>query len=224
MTLSLPALQFGGEHDDRDSGAAGQRRFRVLGLEDARSPEPLATDDHALVERLRAGDDRAFLELWHAHAARLADVAYRYLRSADAAADVVQQTFIALWESHETLHVHTSIANFLYGAVRNRATNTLAHDRVVREHRERVAAEYDLETFAVQNEGARAIDVEELAAHVRSIVDTLPVRTREIFLMSREDGLAPSEIAAVLGLSAQTVYNQLARAVRTLAEGLAEGT
>jgi RNA polymerase sigma-70 factor (ECF subfamily) len=180
----------------------------------------VSPDDHALVARLRAGDETAFLALWNAHAARLADVAYRYLRSADAAADVVQQTFIAVWESRETLEVRTSLANFLYGAVRNRATNALAHERVVRRYRERVASEYDGAGFAAHNDGVGDVEAQELAAAVRAIVDALPVRTREIFLMSREDGLAPAEIAVVLNLSPQTVYNQLARAVRALAEGL----
>ena len=187
------------------------------------APASTVGADRALVERLRDGDEQAFLELWNAHAARLADVAYRYLRSADAAADIVQQTFIAVWESRATLDVHTSLANFLYGTVRNRATNALAHDRVVQQHRERMAAEYDTAAFVAHNDGARDIDVEALAASVRTIINALPERTREIFLMSREDGLAPAEIAALLGLSAQTVYNQLARAVRALAEGLDRG-
>jgi len=176
--------------------------------------------DLRLVERLRAGEDRAFLELWHAYAPRLADVAYRYLRSSDAAADVVQQAFIALWETRATLEVHTSLANFLYGTVRNRATNALSHNCVVQAHRERVTAEHDLSTFATYNEGARHLDAEEMSVAIRTIVDALPARTREIFLMNREDGLTPAEIAAFLHLSPQTIYNQLTRAVRALGEGL----
>ena len=224
MAVSLPALRFdgGSQRGSDNGGAIGRRRRFYLESEDGAPTPQVSGADAALIERLRAGDDGAFLELWHSYAARLADVAYRYLRSADAAADVVQQTFIYVWESRATLAVHTSLANFLYGMVRNRATNTLAHDRVVRAHRERVTAEYDLAAFATYNEGAHNLDAEELASAVRTIVDALPARTREIFLMNREDGLSPAEIAIFLHLSPQTVYNQLARAVQMLAQGLNE--
>jgi RNA polymerase sigma-70 factor (ECF subfamily) len=168
---------------------------------------------------IRAKDD-PFLIAWHAYAARLRRVAYRYLRSPDAAADIVQQTFIALWESRDTLEVHTSFPNFLFGAVRNRATNVLAHERVVRRHRADVAAEYDMAVFVAQNTGPQNVEAEELATAVHAILATVPARTREIFLLSRQDGLSPREIAIKLELSPQTVYNQLTRAVRALADGL----
>jgi RNA polymerase sigma-70 factor (family 1) len=214
VTFALPTLLFEGAAGSSPEDSTSRRYFRVHGTN---TTAPLSDASSGV-------DESAFLLLWNSHAARLADVAYRYVRSSDAAADIVQQVFIAIWESRETLDVHTSLANFLYGAVRNRATNVLAHDRVVRAHRERIASEYDATRFAAYNDAELAIDAEEFVTMVRSLVDALPPKTREIFLMSREDGLAPAEIASVLGLSPQTVYNQLARAVRSLSEGLANSS
>jgi RNA polymerase sigma-70 factor (ECF subfamily) len=158
--------------------------------------------------------------VWDQYHARLADFAFRYLRSRDAAVDVVQDVFVALWERHAHLEIRGTLAGYLYGMVRHTALDVHKHDRVVRRYEALMAATYlDAPTVA-RNLGADRVEVEAIQHTVRRVIASLPPRTREIFLMSREDGLAPGAIAVALGITPQVVYNQLSRALAALHQGL----
>jgi len=169
-----------------------------------------------LIRGLRAGDARAFRDVWEHYHARLATFALRYVGSSDAAIDVVQDAFVALWEHHASIEVRGSLAGYLYGMVRHLALDVRKHDRVVSQHVEVTMASYLSAPMVAHNLGVDALQVEQLQQCVRRVVGALPPRTREIFLMSREDGLSPSAIASVLRIGQQVVYNQLSRALRAL--------
>ena len=62
---------------------------------------------------------------------------------------------------------------------------------------------------------------EELAAALKEAMGALPERCREVFELSRVQGLRYAEIAAVLGISIKTVEGQMGRALRILRERLA---
>lgn len=62
-----------------------------------------------------------------------------------------------------------------------------------------------------------------LARRLEALVEALPERQREALLLTRVDGLAHVEVAAVMGISARTVNNHLVRALRALREGLDAG-
>ncbi|MEP6494882.1 MAG: sigma-70 family RNA polymerase sigma factor [bacterium] len=79
------------------------------------------------------GDDVAFESLFRAHYAELCRFAYQYVRSSEAAEDLVQDVFAGLWAARETVTVTTSVRAYLYAAVRNRAINTRRHQVVAAE-------------------------------------------------------------------------------------------
>src|SRR5688500_2721519 len=126
MTFSF--LWFGGPRDSDTSGDGPPRHRLALvpALENQDNEE-----DANLTALLRAGDEAAFRSVWETLHRPLMDFAYRYVRSEDAAADIVQQVFIAMWEGRTTLQPRSTISNYLYSAVRNRARNAVRHDRVV---------------------------------------------------------------------------------------------
>jgi RNA polymerase sigma-70 factor (ECF subfamily) len=182
---------------------------------------PVDPAELALVEQLRAGSPAAFRAVWDRDHTRLAAFAYRYLASQDAAADVVQDVFVALWERHAQIELRGSLAAYLYGMVRYIAMDARKHERVAQRYEARVAAAYAAAPAVARNLGMDTLDVEALQQTLARVVAALPPRTREIFVMSREDGLAPGAIASVLRISPQVVYNQLSRALRALHEALA---
>src|SRR5438105_874217 len=99
--MSLPFLCDASSSDDDITRPSRVAAARWLVLGDDAALEPLDPAEAGLVARLRTGDVGAFRELWDRYHVRLADFAFRYVRSHDAAADVVQDVFIALWERHE---------------------------------------------------------------------------------------------------------------------------
>ena len=83
---------------------------------------------HALLAQVRADDQRAF-EMLVAEIVRPLELyARRFIGSADASQDVVQDVFARLWEHRQTLHVRGSVRAYFYSAVRNRALNVRRHD------------------------------------------------------------------------------------------------
>lgn len=215
--MSFPFFWFGGSSDDGAGGGSALPPPRLT-LMPASEEHESATEDAELVELLRTGDETAFRSVWETLHRPLADFAYRYVRSEDAAADIVQQVFVTMWEERATLRPRSTISNYLYSAVRNRVRNVLRHDRVVQAYALYAAAV--LQSESSSNDADVQITVAELQSSITRILDDLPPRTREIFLMSREDGLPPSEIARMLGISLQVVYNQLTRALKALVQGL----
>ena len=158
-----------------------------------------------------APDAEALGELLRGHWSHLVAYAFRLLGDLPAAEDVVQRGFIRLWERAHAVPSGDAARPFLYRMVRNLAANEWRrgenHQRWV-----------DEESFAAPEvvRPDAALDGCELDAALTLAVERLPARRREIFVLSRYHGLTNPEIAGVLGVSPQTVANQLVSALRDL--------
>lgn len=178
------------------------------------------SDDATLVPRIRAGDEAAFKELLAYYHERLIAFADRYVRSRDVAADTVQHVFLTLWIDHATFAPRTTLAAYLYRAVWHRAQHELRHARIERRYELHVTAEHAVAPFVATHAGDESVEAGETLAAINRLLAGMTPRVREIFLMSRVDGLSAPQIAETLGIGVQVVYNQLSRAAKTLAEGL----
>ena len=138
--------------------------------------------------------------------------ALHYLQDADLVEDVVQECFTVLWEK---LEQGADVANrraYLYMAVRNRCLDHLRRKGLPTES----LKPYD--TYGIIDDD----DAEErsvMEAKLWTAIDSLPEKCREVFLMSKRDGLKYEEIADELGISANTVRNQISKALKMIKEG-----
>ena len=166
--------------------------------------------------RLSRGDRDAFEILFREHYAALVRFAEGLLRSSDVAEDVVQDVMLNVWRQRETLRVEDSVRAYLFRSVRNRALNHVRNQRVRRDAIPHLASE-SRPTAGVDS----TLVEEELASAIRDAVAALPPRCREVFELSRGQGLRYAEIAGVLGISIKTVETQMGRALKSLRERLA---
>ncbi len=173
-------------------------------------------DDRALLARLRGGDGEAFDAIFRAYYAPLVGLAEGVLRNRAVAEEVAQDVMLELWRRRETLPVEESLRAYLFRATRNRALNHLRHSRVERRGEPHVATETSHRPTA-----PAALVEEEIDAALRTAVDDLPERCREVFELSRVHGLRYAEIASALGISVKTVEAQMGKALRILRERLA---
>lgn len=177
---------------------------------------PTATDREAL-ERLRTGDNAAFDTLFRTHYPDLVGFAESILRERAAAEDVAQEVMLELWRRREQIQPETSLRAYLFRATRNRALNQIRHQRV--------AARVEPEIIASRPDSAppadRAIVETELRHAVNRAMTKLPARCREVFELSRVEGLKYAEIAQVLDISVKTVEAQMGKALRVMREHLA---
>lgn len=137
--------------------------------------------------------------------------ALRLVNDADDAEDIVEESFLRVWETLEEGLKVDSFSAFMYRTVRNKCISFL------RSQREFVGTE------EIREVDEETIDTSERDAKIWKAIDKLPEKCREIFLMSKRDGLSNEEIASELGISISTVKNQISKALGRLREALATG-
>lgn len=138
--------------------------------------------------------------------------AIRFVDNADDAEDIVQDAFVKTWQQLQSGIEIANIKAYLYIAVRNACV-------VFLNHRSQSAGLDELSDQV----SAEAIDTSERDARIWETIDRLPDRCREIFLMSKRDGMTNEEISQELNLSIQTVKNQITKAFKNLREALSDG-
>lgn len=189
--------------------------------------------DAALVARVRAGDVGAYEALYLAYHEPLWRFAYRYVRSAAVAEELVQEVFFTLWRNRDTWEVTGSVRAWLYGAVRNQALNHVRHERLAARVAERqrgpgAAGAPPEEDAPDAGAGALAMaapppdahaltEAHDLEAAVVRAIAALPERRRVVMALRWRHDLTPQEIARVLGTTPEVVRVLLSRARRELA-------
>lgn len=189
---------------------------------------PVAPDASVEIERVwvargRAGDVGAFEAIFRRYYQHLCAFAERLLHSPDASRDAVQDVFVAIWHQRDACQGCDNLRFYLFTAVRNRVLKLIRHQRVVERTRERMTAEQRSPgTGSAPETPDEELAASELAATVELIIQQLPERSREAYLLHRREGLSYAEIADVMGVSIRTVENHIARALRGLREGLSD--
>ena len=145
----------------------------------------------------------------------LCNVAFNLVGDLDMAEDIVQEVFVNLWHKKEKLVINTSVRNYLFSAVKNKAIEKIRRkkleDKYIREEMEKVEITVDEQ---VENE--RMI----LLGKLLIAVENLPGKCKIIFKMAKMDGMTYKEIAEELDLSVKTIESQMRRAFILLKEAV----
>jgi RNA polymerase sigma-70 factor (ECF subfamily) len=172
--------------------------------------------DHELIAGVRAGDTHALAQLISVYWDALIRYADRVLGGAADPQDVVQEAFIRLWTHRERWTTEGSVRSLLYTVTRNAALDERRRDA----RAERAALVADPPAApAMPSTGA---EVDQLRREAEEAVRRLPPKRREVFRLAREEGLSYGEIAAVMGISEQTVANHMSLALADLRSALAD--
>lgn len=167
--------------------------------------------------RVRAGEREAFEQLFRCWYGRLASYAATLTRSRDGAEDVVQDLFVTLWNKRESLPELEKLPAYLHRATRNRALNQLRSQRTAGKWL--ATQDADPATPAVAES---ALIGQEVANRVQAALAALAPRSREVFLLNRDQGLTYVAIAETLGISVKTVETLMSRSLKALRTSLAD--
>jgi RNA polymerase sigma-70 factor (ECF subfamily) len=174
------------------------------------------TSERDLQERIRAGDESAFDSVFRTHYAHLVQMAESILRERAVAEEIAQDVMLELWRRRESLELEQTFAAYLIRSTRNRALNHIRHQRIAA--REAAVAAAESKSFPSAEEEVLGIELQQA---VRNAIEALPDKTREVFQLSREQGLRYAEIATVLDISVKTVEKRMGQALAELRERLA---
>lgn len=172
-------------------------------------------EESELVQRLAAGDGKAFELLFKTYAQQLITFAHRFVADLPVAENLVQDVFLKIWSNRANLKPDSNIKTYLYTAVRNQALHHLRHLKVERKHAEGSAA-----NPATEQTPQTEIEAKEIEQHIQQAIAALPEKCRIIFSMNRFDHLTYSEIAEIQNISVKTVETQMGRALKFLRQRL----
>lgn len=161
---------------------------------------------------LSRGDVQAFEALFRTYYPRVRSFLYSLTNDEDASDDLAQDTFVRLWTYRESLREVTNLNAYIYRTTKNVLFGYI-------EERQRTASLVSLDdTFTEPSiDEVEAIVYEhELEEALRMAVDAMPAQRRQVYRMSREQGMRLQEIAEALGISKRTVEAHLSTALNTL--------
>jgi RNA polymerase sigma-70 factor, ECF subfamily len=167
-------------------------------------------------DALASGDITAFEMYFKSFYQPLCSYAYTFLHDRDEAEEIVQSTFLSVWEKRATLKVHTSSKSYMYAMVRNACLNVIKH--------EKIKQRYVGEEIALAQPGyesvAQTVASTELETRIQVAIEKLPEQCRLVFKLSRFEELKYNEIAEQLDISVKTVENHMGKALKIMREQL----
>ncbi len=167
---------------------------------------------------MHQGDREAFGEVFKTYYERLCNYANSFLNTMDEAEEMVQGTFLTLWEKREVIEIQSSVKSYLYQAVHNQSLNRIKHFKV-----RQMYAGHVLNTVSESvDSGNERVIANELEIKINEAVSALPDQCRRVFQLSRFENLTYEEISGQLKISVKTVENHMGKALRLMRESLKE--
>ena len=173
--------------------------------------------DSQLLKRVKDSDMEAFRTLFNRYQPVLFRRVLFQTRHTDLSHDVVQETFIRVWEHRTSLKPRLSFLSYIFQISTNLIRDNIKYQKI-RERNE----DYIPHSFLSENDDpGEALQLTLLQEQIMRIVNEhLPKRCREIFLLSRFEGKTHQEIADTLQLSVRTVEYQILHALKIMRKKL----
>ncbi len=161
--------------------------------------------DKRTIENLKNGDQAAFRTIYNLLGVKIFHFCNKLLPSKNEAEDVVQKTFLALWEQRTQLDSSKDLVKYIYSIARY---NTYQAFRNYLLSHDKANSDVDKIIFP-QNTTNEEIDFSETQHILTKIIEQLPPKRKEIFKLNRFEGLTYREIATRLNISENTVDTQM---------------
>lgn len=170
-------------------------------------------NEREMIAALKSDSQEAFNEIYSSYAPRLYSYCYKFSRTAEDAEEIVQDTFVRLWNSRGKLRLDTNLNNLIF---------TISHRLVINAWHKRMLDPRYITYLEIQEqvEDSRrtehAVEYDEFSRRMMGLMDKLPATQRKIVQYAKMEDMPSKEIARRMDLSEQTVRNQLSLALKTL--------
>ena len=163
----------------------------------------------ALYEQVAKGDENAFRVLFDHYRLRLLSFVFRLCKSPSASEEILQEVFVKIWQYRERLAEVEFPEQYILAIARNQTYNHL--HQVSRDHRRRRQLWSTI--CESENQTVEQLDLKESQILVQKAVEGLSDQQKEVFRLSRQEGLTHEQIAERLRLSRSRVKNILVEAL-----------
>uniref|UniRef100_UPI003217A30E RNA polymerase sigma-70 factor n=1 Tax=uncultured Draconibacterium sp. TaxID=1573823 RepID=UPI003217A30E len=173
-------------------------------------------DEKFILQGLKAKNKIVFDFVFHYYYSGLCAYVEKIVNDVNISEDIVQDLFITLWIKHDQLEISSSLKNYLFTSVRNRSLDYLKKQKNRAQH---LNSAIDTKKYA-ENLSSFWFAESELETLFEKSLEKLPPRCREIFKLSRIEGIKNQQIAEKLGISKRTVELQISNALKFLRKDL----
>jgi len=173
-------------------------------------------NDYVEFKKIKEGDVAAFEKVFRQYYSALCIYAFAITGRKDISEEVVQDVFYNVWKDREQIQILRSIKNYLYGAVKNHSLRYREHEMMKQRHFENMLNDNPETELSPQE----LLEYKELENMIANILDKLPERRRQIFIMHRLEGNKQKDIADHFSISIKTVEAEMTKAYQALREGV----
>ncbi len=160
---------------------------------------------------LKDGDEEAFLKIYETYWHEVFQVAYRRIGKKDIAEELTQELFLKLWERRHVLRP-LKIRNYLLVSIKNAVIDHIHAGLLANKYSDFYRAFADLSSQSTQN----TVEFDDLSDAIEKALLQLPVKTQEVFKLSRLDNWTSDRIAKHLNLSEKTVGYHLTKSLKII--------
>ena len=174
-------------------------------------------NEQQLFERLRNDDEAAFRVIHNNYSSRLYYFVLEFIPLKDAAENIVQDTFVTLWNRRKELKDNTNLASYLFTGAKNNALYRLRDKK----YRQKLfsdsidANEMNLNTEALATVDTSVVAFQEIEQIIQETLNSLPPQCKKVFELSRFREMKNKEIAEELNISVRTVEGHISKGIKT---------
>lgn len=165
------------------------------------------------------GDSNAYKQIYNTLYPRLFYFVREYLGDEEIVRNILQDTFLSLWEKRTILDEDINLGAWLYTVTKNKALKHLRHQEYVNQFsREKIQTlnEDSLNAFALERLDTSVLALHEIEHIIEKTLNNLPPKYREVFKMSRFGSYKNREIANNLNISGKTVEAHITKTLKLL--------
>jgi len=165
--------------------------------------------DCMLMEKIQQSDERAFRILFNRHWEALYVFAFSIIEDKTTAKDITQEVWISFWERRKKIK-NDNIKAYLYRSIRFRVYKELRDNKKLNSQIELI------ENIISSTNTEDIINLSDTNSIVQHSISKLPPRSKEVFELSRFEGLSNQEISIKLGISKRTVETHISNSLKHL--------
>lgn len=175
--------------------------------------------DKINVQGLKKEDVKSYEDLFNNYNKKVYYFALSYLKNKDQAEDVVQEVFMNIWRFRNQINEYSEFSKYLFKITYNETCKKFRKLASDKKHIEEVSLYRSIE----DNTTKHNVEYNNLVEFTNRLIEKLPDRQKEIFLLSISEQFSADKIAEKLNISKKTVENQLAIVKKTLRKDLEVG-
>jgi RNA polymerase sigma-70 factor (ECF subfamily) len=163
-----------------------------------------------ILRELAKDQEPSLEELFNRYYPRLFDFSKSFLKLEQGIDDIIQEVFIRIWQNRKNIKDPTTFNSYIFTITRNLLLNELRS----RLNHKNLKDEVRKLSMAQEYAGFDHVQYKDLRNRVSELIEELPQRQKEIFVLSRTEGFSHKEIAGKLQISTKTVEYHISLAIK----------